>query len=158
MILVRIRIRGSIPLTYGSGSCSFRQWRSRYQQVFLLTVLLFEGTFTSVFKDKKSSHKTEDRMINVRIRTNNDGSGSATLYNVWIRFRAKTYGSGYTALIFTALIETYLKPNHYSRCGLIALLILRWKHFHLSPNFIVSMFTTILSSSPDLFFTSLRQR
>ncbi len=31
-ILVRIRIRGSIPLTNGSGSCSFRQWPSRYQK------------------------------------------------------------------------------------------------------------------------------
>ncbi len=40
-ILVRIRIRGSIPLTNGSesgcgsGSCYFFQWPSRRQQVFL---------------------------------------------------------------------------------------------------------------------------
>jgi hypothetical protein len=31
-ILVRIRIRGSIPPTNGSGSCYFRQWPSRHQQ------------------------------------------------------------------------------------------------------------------------------
>ncbi len=61
-ILVWIWIRGSIPLTNGSGfgfgSCYFRHWPSRRQQntsfkkVFLL--------FTSFFKDKKSkrSHKT----------------------------------------------------------------------------------------------------
>ncbi len=31
-ILVWIRIRGSMPLTNGSGSCYFRHWPSRYQQ------------------------------------------------------------------------------------------------------------------------------
>ncbi len=31
-ILVRIRIRGSMPLTNGSGSCYFRHWPSRRQQ------------------------------------------------------------------------------------------------------------------------------
>jgi hypothetical protein len=30
-ILVRIRIRGSVPLTNGSGSCHFRYWPSRRQ-------------------------------------------------------------------------------------------------------------------------------
>ncbi len=51
-ILVRVRYRGSISLTCGSGcgswSCYFHQWPSRRQlKFFLLTVLLFEGTFTS---------------------------------------------------------------------------------------------------------------
>ncbi len=34
LLRTRIRIRGSVPLTYGSGSgfCSFRQWLSRCQQ------------------------------------------------------------------------------------------------------------------------------
>jgi hypothetical protein len=46
-ILVRILIRGFVQLTYGSGSgsCFFHQW---------LKISFFEGTFTSVFKDKKS--------------------------------------------------------------------------------------------------------
>jgi hypothetical protein len=59
--VVRIRIRGSVPLTYGSGfgSCSFRQLPARCQQIIILffyvfCLLLFEGTSTSVFKDKKS--------------------------------------------------------------------------------------------------------
>ncbi len=48
-----------------SGSCCFRYWPSRHQKktnflnkVFLF--IIFEGTFTSFFKDKKSkrSHKT----------------------------------------------------------------------------------------------------
>ncbi len=63
LVRIRIRTRKSIPLTNGSGcrfaSCYFSQWHSRHQQkVFCL--LLFEGTFTSFFKDKKSyrSHKT----------------------------------------------------------------------------------------------------
>jgi hypothetical protein len=47
----------------GAGFCHFRQWPSKWQLkiIFLLiTLLLFEGTFTSSFKDKKSqrSHKT----------------------------------------------------------------------------------------------------
>jgi hypothetical protein len=44
-ILVRIRIRGSMPLTYRSGSCYFRHWPWRYIYI--------------IFKDKRSkkSHK-----------------------------------------------------------------------------------------------------
>ncbi len=65
-ILVWIRIRGSTPLTNGSGSFYFHHWPSRcqqkiffFKQVFFC-ILLFKGTFTSFFKDKKSkiSHKT----------------------------------------------------------------------------------------------------
>ncbi len=65
LVWFQIRIRGSMPLTNGSGfgsrSYYFRHWPSRGQQkTYFLKVLLFEGTFTSVFKDKKSkrSHKT----------------------------------------------------------------------------------------------------
>jgi hypothetical protein len=58
-ILVRIRIRGSVPLTNGSGSCYFREWTSRRQQnIILFSLLFFEGTFSSFFKDKRHSHKT----------------------------------------------------------------------------------------------------
>ncbi len=67
LVWIRIRIHGSMPLTNGSGSgsCYFHHWPSRRKQktnflkkVFCL--LLFEGTFTSFFKDNKSkrSHKT----------------------------------------------------------------------------------------------------
>jgi hypothetical protein len=48
-ILVRIRIRGSMPLTNGSGSCYFRHWPSRRQQKkeFLKKgFLLITGTFS----------------------------------------------------------------------------------------------------------------
>ncbi len=68
-IRIRIWIRGSMPLTNGSGSgfgsaSCFCYWPSRRQQKTNLKkkffcLLLFEGTFTSFFKDKKSkrSHK-----------------------------------------------------------------------------------------------------
>jgi hypothetical protein len=46
-ILVRIRIRGSIPLTNGS--------RSRF-----FCLLLFEAIFTSFFKDKKSKNRRNE--------------------------------------------------------------------------------------------------
>jgi hypothetical protein len=56
---------GSVPLTNGSGSCSrsiscyFHHWPSRSQQrtIFSLSfsaLIVFEGTFTSFFTDKKS--------------------------------------------------------------------------------------------------------
>jgi hypothetical protein len=62
-IRTRIWICGSMPLTYGSGfgsgSCYFRHWltRSRQKTNFkkkFFCLLLFEGTFASFFKDKKS--------------------------------------------------------------------------------------------------------
>jgi hypothetical protein len=65
-ILVRIRISGSVPMTNGSGSrsnsesCYFLQLPSSRQQKFKFFLslfayyLLFEGTITSLFKDKKS--------------------------------------------------------------------------------------------------------
>ena len=59
-IRIRIWIRGSMPLTNGSGSgCGsfyFHHWPSRWQQKTNLKkvfcILLFEGIFTSFFKDK----------------------------------------------------------------------------------------------------------
>ncbi len=58
-ILVRIQIRESMPLTNGSGSCYFRHWPSRRQQKLIcfkrfISLVLFEGTFRSFFKDKNS--------------------------------------------------------------------------------------------------------
>jgi hypothetical protein len=66
-ILPRIRIRGSIPLTNGSGSvsCYFRQWFLRWQlKINFLTkffcLLLFETTLTS-FSKIKSHKESENR-------------------------------------------------------------------------------------------------
>jgi hypothetical protein len=66
-ILVRIRIRGSVPRTFGSGSgsCSFRQEPTRCQK------LLFEGTGT-LFNGKSRKEVLlfllDDRRIRIRIR------------------------------------------------------------------------------------------
>jgi hypothetical protein len=66
-ILVWIRIRGSMPLTnrsgFGSGSCSLPYVIGANKKLIekkVFCLLLFEGIFTSFFKDKKSkrSHKT----------------------------------------------------------------------------------------------------
>ncbi len=69
-ILFRIRIRGSVPLTYGSGSCFFSLVADKvptknkfFFEVFLL--LFFEGTFTSVFIDKKS--KRSHRIVEIKV-------------------------------------------------------------------------------------------
>jgi hypothetical protein len=72
-ILVWISIRGSMPLTIGSGwgsqSFYFRHWPSRCQQKtnlkkgFLLST--FKGTFTSFFKSKKSKISNKTVGINV---------------------------------------------------------------------------------------------
>ncbi len=92
-ILVWIRIRGSMLLTNGSGfgcgsgSCYLLYWPSRGQQktnflIKFFCLLLFEDTFTSFIKNKKSkrSHTTvgsrffllfllDDRRIRIRIHT-----------------------------------------------------------------------------------------
>ncbi len=54
-ILAWIRIRGSMPLTNGSGfgPCYFHHWPSKRQKnIFkqIFCILLFEGTFTSFFQ------------------------------------------------------------------------------------------------------------
>jgi len=56
VVSIQIRILGSVPLDYGSGSCSFLQWLSKCQQklsVFkVFCLLLTVGTISSIFKDK----------------------------------------------------------------------------------------------------------
>jgi hypothetical protein len=109
-ILVWIRIRGSMPLTNGSGSFYFRHGHSRGQtknKFFLkfFCLLLFEGTFTLFFKDKKykRSHKTVGIMVFILFLLDDResvsgpgagsgsipltcGSGSARHKNMWIRW------------------------------------------------------------------------
>ncbi len=62
-----------------------------YKKFFCL--LLFEGTFTSFFKDKKSirSHKTEGMI---------EGSGSGRPENMWTRWiRIRNTGTMYDILV-----------------------------------------------------------
>ncbi len=75
-ILVRIRNRGSVPFTYGSGSgyCFFRQWLTKTQRkirlffkVFLL--ITFWRYITSVFIHKKSK-RSHQNSRNCRNRNN----------------------------------------------------------------------------------------
>jgi hypothetical protein len=95
-IRIRIWIRGSMPLTNGSesgsGSCYFRHWPSRCQQktnflIFFCCFLLFKGTFTSFFKDKKLKESQNRRnqgfscyfWMMTKGSIPQTGSGSATL-------------------------------------------------------------------------------
>ncbi len=73
-ILVRIRIRGSLPLANGSGSGSGS----------FFCLLLFQATFASFFKDKKSgSHKTVEIKVflTIFLRIVRSGSGSVPRTN-----------------------------------------------------------------------------
>ncbi len=101
-ILVQIRICGSVTLTYGFGSCSFRQWLSKWQQKDELEKYEF---FSKFFKDKKTQriHKTGKIKIfltffllnywriQTRINTVMTDSGGPKIY--------RSYGSGSTTLI-----------------------------------------------------------
>ncbi len=90
-IFVRIRFRGSVPLTNGSGSgsrsCYFRPLSSRRQQKLLLKgfpayrYLLFEGTFTSFFlrwKGIKYSQKSRNQGFSYYFCLMIEGSGSGS--------------------------------------------------------------------------------
>ncbi len=100
-ILVRIRTRGSLPLTYGSGFCFF-QWLTRCQQKpsffpkFLSYCFLkVRYLHHAVFKDKKSkrSHKiAEIKVFLTSFACRWKDYGSAYLGGL------KTYGSGSTTL------------------------------------------------------------
>ncbi len=72
LVWIRIRIRGSMPLTnwfgFGSGSFYFHHWPSRCQQktqkIFIpfFCILLFEGTLTS-FKIKSQKEVTTTLLL-----------------------------------------------------------------------------------------------
>jgi hypothetical protein len=81
--VIVVRIRGSMPLTngsgsgWGSGSCYFRHWLSRRQQkiIFLkwiFCLFLFEGTLNHFSKIKSQTEVTKVFLLNdrrIRIRT-----------------------------------------------------------------------------------------
>ncbi len=89
-VLIRIRIRGSIPLDYGSGPYSFLQWL-QYSIgwifmlfCFVLTLGIFIASyleFTSVLKIKGFLHFL---LVDGRIHLNNYGSGSGRPKNLQI--------------------------------------------------------------------------
>ncbi len=106
-------------LTSGSGSCHFRHWPSRSQQKTIFKkknfcLLLFEGTFTSFFKDKEESRffllfLSDDRRIRIRSVPLTNGSGSR---------RPKKYGSWSTALSFCFHVNFPLFTRSY--CEIVA--------------------------------------
>ncbi len=104
-IRIRIRIRGFMPLSNGSGSCYFRHWPSRGHQestgvvIVFFCLFLFEGTFTSFFKDKKSKKSQNNRnqgfsyYFCLMIAGSGSGSGSIPLTKGSHSRSPNTYGS-----------------------------------------------------------------
>ncbi len=91
-----VRFRGSMPLTngsgFGSGSFYFHHRPSRCQQETNLKkffcIILFEGTFTSFFKGKKSkrSHKPVEIKVFLPYHFWLMIEGSRRPKNTWIRW------------------------------------------------------------------------
>jgi hypothetical protein len=76
LVWIRIRTRGSMPLTNGSGYGFIDLQDANKKLIFknkFFFVILFEGTFASFFKDKKSkrshkSHKTvEIKVVEIKV-------------------------------------------------------------------------------------------
>ncbi len=99
---IRIRIRGSMPLTNGSGSCYFRHWPLRCQQktnflsqFFLL--ITFWGYIYIIFQIKSLKESQNSRnqgfyYFCMMIEGSGSipltsGSGSGRPKNMWIRIR-----------------------------------------------------------------------
>jgi hypothetical protein len=96
-VWIPIWIRGSMPLTIGSGSCflslTFKMpTKNKFLNKFFC-LLLFEGTFTSFFKDKKSKRSQNSRnqsfsyYFGLLIEGSGSGSGFIPL--------TKGFGSGW---------------------------------------------------------------
>ncbi len=118
LVWIRFWIHGSMPLTNESesGSCYFRHWSSRCQQKLIFFnfswLLLFECTFTSFFKVKKSkSHKsTRNQGFSYYFSLMIEGSGYGTtpLTNGSGYTRPKTRGSGSATLVDRGCINKTL--------------------------------------------------
>ncbi len=108
-ILEQIRIRGSITLTNGTGSCYFRQWPSRSQQkinffpkLFCLLLLKVQLHHFSKIKSHKQSQNSRNQGFSYYFWLMIEGSGSESLTdrsgsgrpkNIWIlRIRSTAEG------------------------------------------------------------------
>ncbi len=103
-ILGWIRIRGSMPLTNGSGSCDFRHWPSRCQQktnfltqFFLLNTFWRYKNLFSKIKSQKESENSMNQGFSYYFCMMIEGSGSGSIpltsgsgsgrpKNMWIRW------------------------------------------------------------------------
>jgi hypothetical protein len=96
LVWIRIRIRGSMPLTNGSGS-GFRsfyfhhspsrcQQKTNLKKKFFCT-LLFIGTFTSFFKDKSQKESQIVRIKVFLLFLHDDRRIRIHTSDLWIRIR-----------------------------------------------------------------------
>ncbi len=151
-IRIRIWVRGSMPLTNGSGSCYFRHWPSRCQQknIFFLQVCFAYYFFKvpyiyMIFKDKKSkrSHKVVPRnqgfsdyfcLVMERIGsgsesiplTKGSGPGSRRPKNMWIRIRIWILNTGRSFFNLNCITKREFMVLVFVRFHLIYCTVLSW--------------------------------
>jgi hypothetical protein len=108
-ILVRIQIRGSVSLSYGSGFCSFVSgFQDLNKNKFFFQIFFFLLFKVHLQHSSKSlrSHISRNHCFScifglIRIRTSNDGSAADP-------GGPNTYGSGSTTLLFWSKIPAVL--------------------------------------------------
>ncbi len=97
-ILIWIRIRWSVSLTYGpgSGSCSFRQWLARCQQKISFFQSFFAYNFLKVHLHQPSKIKNQ-KIVEIKV--------SLLFFDCWLKDLGdpKINGSGSTTLSVTVL-------------------------------------------------------
>jgi hypothetical protein len=110
---IRIRIRGSMPLTNGSGSFYFRHWPSRYQQktnffntIFsaydFLKLHLHHFSKIKIQKEKQNSGN-QGYSYYFCMMIEGSGSGSWRPKNMWIRIRIRIRNTGKIANLFSSV-------------------------------------------------------
>jgi hypothetical protein len=125
-VRIRIRIRGSVPLTYrsGFGSCFLSVVDKISTRIFFFKVFLFITFWRYIFvslqrqKVKKISQNSRNQGFlllvygKILIRTNNNGSGSRRPKNIRIRF----HNTGYNTCTVTEMLS-HLKLFHIPTSG-----------------------------------------
>ncbi len=113
LVWIRIRIRGSMPLTNGSGSCNFCHWPSRCQQKtnfltqFFLLVTFWRHIYI-IIKDKKSK----------RVTKNNRIQGFSYYFCMMIEGSGSRAGSGSIPLTSgsgSGMPKKHVDPEHWSQ-------------------------------------------
>ncbi len=140
-ILEWIRIRGSMPLTNGSGSCFFRHWPSRCQPKNYFCSNIFSAYYCLKVhlhnfpkkKSQKESQNSRNQGFSYYFCMMTEGSGSKPLTNGsgsgrpknrWIRIRIHNTGSMF--VVFTVPVSCWLMPHQKGRKLLRLLTPLLW--------------------------------
>ncbi len=106
---IRIRIRGSMPLTNGSGSCYFRHWPSRDQQKTNFLYIFSAYYFLKVIYSPKKSQNSRNQGFSYYFNLMIKGTGSGLMDPVPRGPKTcATGGSGSGTLLKRGAISLYL--------------------------------------------------